>query len=194
MQQPLIYHAIKKYGWKRINHEILFTDLTKEEAEQKEIELIAFYKSNDRKNGYNIANGGNHCGKHSKETIEKIRAANAIAHKNVKHAKGWHHSEETKKMFSEMRKGKSTKGRHWSDEAKQRISKIRKGRKLSEETKIKMSQSRSKKVMCLESGAVYLSAKEAGVATNIVSSNIVRVCNGKRNTAGGYHWRYANDI
>ena len=41
------WNAIKKYGWNNFKHEVLFSGLTKEEAEQKEIELIAYYKSND---------------------------------------------------------------------------------------------------------------------------------------------------
>ena len=44
-------NAIQKYGWENIEHKILFTDLTKEEAEQKEIELIAFYKSYQKEYG-----------------------------------------------------------------------------------------------------------------------------------------------
>lgn len=67
--------AILKYGWDNIKHEILFTNLSKEEAEQKEIELIAHYKSNQRKYGYNIENGGQ-VHKVSEETKEKIRKAN----------------------------------------------------------------------------------------------------------------------
>lgn len=53
--------AIQKYGWDNIRHEILFDSLTKEQAEQKEIELIAEYKSNQREYGYNISVGGE-CG------------------------------------------------------------------------------------------------------------------------------------
>lgn len=73
-------NAINKYGWDNIKHEILFTGLTKEQAEQKEIELIVFYKSNEREYGYNIDNGGNSKGKHCKETIEKCRQANLGKH------------------------------------------------------------------------------------------------------------------
>ena len=36
----------------------MYRNLTKEEAEQKEIELISKYKTNDKRYGYNIADGG----------------------------------------------------------------------------------------------------------------------------------------
>ena len=55
----LFAKAINKYGWDNFEHQILFENLTKEEANQKEIELIAFYKSNNREYGYNITAGGN---------------------------------------------------------------------------------------------------------------------------------------
>lgn len=64
--------AIKKYGWNNFEHLILFEGLTKEEAENKEIELIKYYNSTNRNNGYNIENGGSAKGKHSEETIKKI--------------------------------------------------------------------------------------------------------------------------
>lgn len=57
-KNTLFYRAIKKYGWDNIRHEILYRGLTKAEAEAKEIELIAEYKSNDTKYGYNVSSGG----------------------------------------------------------------------------------------------------------------------------------------
>ena len=74
--QDYIYKAIQKYGWDNIKHEILFTGLNQEEAEQKERELIVQHKSTDRNYGYNIALGGNHQGKTSQETKEKISQSN----------------------------------------------------------------------------------------------------------------------
>lgn len=74
-------NAIQKHGgWDNFKHEILFRGLTKEEAEQKEIELIAFYKSNQNKFGYNVANGGNCIGTVSEETKKKL----SIAHTGKK--------------------------------------------------------------------------------------------------------------
>ena len=52
-------NAINKYGWDNIKHEILFRNLTKEEACKKEIELIAYYDSTNPKFGYNVNLGGN---------------------------------------------------------------------------------------------------------------------------------------
>ena len=73
--QKRFYSAIQKYGWENIKHEILLDGLTKEQAEQKEIELIALYKSNQREYGYNEQNGGTTNGKYNKETKEKISKA-----------------------------------------------------------------------------------------------------------------------
>ena len=52
------YNAIKKYGWNNFEHIILLQNLTKEEAEQKEKELIKLYKSNFKGYGFNINEGG----------------------------------------------------------------------------------------------------------------------------------------
>lgn len=54
--QPGIANAIIKYGWDNFKKEILFSDLTSEEADIKEKELISFYKKGGK--CYNIADGG----------------------------------------------------------------------------------------------------------------------------------------
>lgn len=54
-------NAIKKYGWDGFEHDILATDLTKEEACELEQNFIMLYQSNNRERGYNIANGGQTC-------------------------------------------------------------------------------------------------------------------------------------
>ena len=50
--------AIQKYGWDNFEHTILYTNLTKEEAGQKEKELIELYNLTDPDKGYNISKGG----------------------------------------------------------------------------------------------------------------------------------------
>lgn len=48
-----------------------------------------------------------------------------------------------------------------------------------------------KPVVCVESEKVYSSSKEAGRQLGIDSSGITKCCKGKRETAGGFKWRYA---
>ena len=50
--------AIQKYGWDNFKHEILATNLSHDEACEKEIELIAKYNTTDNQFGYNITKGG----------------------------------------------------------------------------------------------------------------------------------------
>lgn len=69
------YKAIKKYGWNNFEHNILFSELTKTEAEQKEIELISHYRSDEREFGYNFDHGGNCVGSFSDEHKLKIGKA-----------------------------------------------------------------------------------------------------------------------
>lgn len=177
-QHPLLTNAIKKYGWNNIKHEILFEKLTKEQAEQKEIELILFYKSNQREFGYNIANGGFSTGKHSEQTKNKIS--------NTK--KGSKQSIETK-----IKRSNSLKGIPRTQEWKEKIGKANKGKKLSKEAIEKMKITKSKRVVCVETGKVYLNAKEALYNLGIKDkrpTNIQNIINKQDRTAYGYHWRY----
>lgn len=71
-------------------------------------------------------------------------------------------------------------------------SEIRKGKKLSEEhkKKIRDGSTTCKRILCIETGSVYKSIREAERQTNISRSSIGEVCSGKRKSAGGYRWKY----
>lgn len=61
--QPVFWNAIQKYGWDNFEHEILFNNLSQKEAQEKEVEFIAKYKTNCRRYdspeyGYNMTDGG----------------------------------------------------------------------------------------------------------------------------------------
>lgn len=79
--QPVMYNAIQKYGWDNVKHEILFSGLSKKEAESKERELIALYKTNCKRYGclygYNMTDGGEGTLGHkvSKESKKKMSEA-----------------------------------------------------------------------------------------------------------------------
>lgn len=67
------YDAILRYGWDSFEHIILYTGLSKEEACEKETELIAKYVTQDKRYGYNITSGGEHF-KHSEESKKLMSA------------------------------------------------------------------------------------------------------------------------
>jgi len=48
-----------------------------------------------------------------------------------------------------------------------------------------------KKIICVETGTKYNSLKEAQNKTGISRSSICMCCKKQRQTAGGYHWKYA---
>lgn len=50
---------------------------------------------------------------------------------------------------------------------------------------------KAKKIVCVDTGMIFESTKEAERATGAYHSHISRCCNGKAKTAGGLSWRYA---
>lgn len=59
--QSAMYRAIQKYGWDNIQHNILFENLSEEEAKQKEVELIEKFHTFIHDTpccGYNMTKGG----------------------------------------------------------------------------------------------------------------------------------------
>jgi hypothetical protein len=47
-------------------------------------------------------------------------------------------------------------------------------------------------ILCVDTGIVYATQREAANATGAHQAKISEVCNGKRNKAGGYRWAYAS--
>lgn len=245
-RHPYFYNAIKKYGWDNIKHEILFENLTKSSAIQKEIELIKKYKSNDRKFGYNATSGGESYEltqeiKHkismsnqghivSPETRQKIsesekgkivslesRQKMSISQKQktlsegtlnnlremAKNRIGTHRTEETKQKISKALKGHPSTtpkgehhpnyGKHLSAEICQKISEKAKAR-ITDDFRQNVSKRFSKSVMCIETGEIFSSIKDAAKTYNISPSQLGAVCNdtGGYKTAGKLHWKFVD--
>lgn len=176
MNNNHFYRAIVKYGWDNIKHEILFTDLTKEEAEQKEIELIAKYQSNNPEYGYNIDNGGNSLGKHSETT--KLKISKSHSGKTL--------TEEHKLKLSQSHKGKKpwNKGVPISDEQKQ---------KQREKMTGKLSGTKhpnTRRIICVETGEQFDCMIFACDKYSMGRGNLWSCLNGKQKTCGGFHWKY----
>lgn len=181
---PIFYKDIFEYGWDEgFTHEVLFENLTKEEAEKKEIELIELYNSTDINRGYNRNHGGHSIGKMSDETKNKISKSNTGKRRTLEQRKlmsdiAFNMTDEHKRKISEAHKGLDV----WN-----------KGLTFTENEKDKIKGNTYKPIICIETGVVYKSMSYVSRLFKIPPSNLHKVCNGERHTAGGFHWRYANE-
>lgn len=89
--------ALNQYGWDGFEHIIIASQLTRQEAENLEVELIAQYQTNNSDFGYNLTSGGG---------VGVFR-----------------HSEESKRLMSEHTKGALNPmyGKHHTEETKAKI-------------------------------------------------------------------------
>lgn len=71
---PALWPEIEKFGWDSFDHEILASDLTLDDANRIEQEMIERYRSNNPEHGYNVCTGGTGFtgGHHSEETRRRI--------------------------------------------------------------------------------------------------------------------------
>ena len=95
------FRAIQKYGWHNFQHEILYTNLTKADAEKKEVELIAEYHSSLPENGY--------------ATKQKISRSNT-GKANPMKGKKMTAEQVEKNRLSHLGQKSWISGRHWSAE------------------------------------------------------------------------------
>ena len=109
---PYFYNAILKYGWDNIKHEILYENLSLDEAAEIEKTLIKKYKEEGI--SYNLADGGTTNAGYSPSEKQREHARNIwkgkiiprdIIERGAAKRVGLTHSEETKKKMSKsMRK------------------------------------------------------------------------------------------
>lgn len=184
---PHFYAAIQKYGWDNFEHNILFTDLTKEQACLKEQELIKFFNSMDRNYGYNSTSGGEIF-----TLNEEARRKKSISMLGNKNSLGHACSEEKKKKISEAQKGKI-----FSEEHKKKLSEAASKRHVpcSESKKEKLSQNypKKRKVYCEELDKIFDSVQQCSKELGIPATNISKLCGGRGKTLKGYHLKYYDD-
>ena len=173
------YHAIKKYGWDNFIHEILFTNLSKEEAIEMETKLIKDWNLIDREKGYNIEGGGLTHQHMSVETRAKLSRSHT----------GKKASEEAKKNMSiaqqkritpedRLRRSIIAKRLHKDPIYKEKVrnslkSKYRVGQYDKQENLIQ----------------TYESLYDAVKITGFDKSNIIACFNGKQKTCHGFVWK-----
>lgn len=177
----LFNRAIQKYGWDNFEHLVLEENLTEEEAKNEEKRLIAFYKSNDKKYGYNIMEGGQtqHL---PEESIQKMKETKRKNPQQFNHDK--------------LSAGQKRKWQNMSEEDRKRFCK--KMREVSSRPEIRKARSkffnsdrnpRLQPVQCIETGQCYLSSKDAATAMGGNVSTFHKLWSGWQKTAWGYHWK-----
>lgn len=102
--------------------------------------------------------------------------------------RGWKHSDETKEKMRLNNLGENNPnyGKSPSKETREKISKALKGKGTKKVEQIDKNT--------LEVIKVWDSLSEVERQLNIPVTNISSACKGKQKTAGGYKWRYKNDL
>ena len=197
-KRPNKFHnALKKYNEKYWKHKILAFADSKEDLDALEDYFIKKY--NTIENGYNSKEGGSH-GKHTEETKKNIS--------EKKKGVGCPHTEQTKSKISKALKGrclskahkenlsKSKKGRNWTDKQKESLrgkfsgkNNPNYGKKTTQDAIRKMREKQGKKIICVETGEVFLCAGEAAEKLGVKRCGIQR-CLIKGGTSHGFHWTY----
>lgn len=122
----------------------------------------------------------------TKETKRKMRENNK-GERNPFYGK--HHTIGIKLKISKANKdNKYTLGYKHSPKMKQKRREAQKILWQNYEYRLKMSKAHSKLVVCVETNEIYKSIKDAKKETG--ADHISAVANGKRKTAGGFHWQF----
>lgn len=202
------YKAIQKYGWDNFNHEIIASNLTRDEANHFEELLIQKLDTMNPENGYNLKSGGQN-NLMAESVKQKISNAAKLRIGDKNPFFGKHHSDETKNKIRQANQGHTglsgekhpNYGKHPSKETiekrKSTMAKEDVQRKLSEnnsgannpKAKRFNQYTRSKEFVKTWDCARY-AENELGVRTQ----NIIRCAKGIRPTAGGFVWYYADDL
>lgn len=185
---PHFYSAIQKYGWDEFEHNILYENLTKNDACTKEQELIKKYNTMDNRYGYNMTTGG--------EIFTMSKEANlkkSIAMRGNKNGLGKPCSIEKRKKLRASNLGKTR-----SEETRRKQSEKAKLRHVpcSEAKReiLRNNHPHMRKVFCEETQTIYKSVQECARQLNLQATLVSKVCRGKAKATGGYHLKYYDTI
>ena len=179
--------AWNKYGEENFSFYIL-EECSINLLDEKEICYINKYDSMNRSYGYNLTSGGQlRKNSISKETRDKISHAvkNSYVNSELKEIRRlqrleyWANPKNKEKIIGQ---NNVMYGIHHTDESKRKMSEHKKG--------IRSWRRNVTPVLCIESNQIYNDATDAGKILNLDSSTILKVCQGKRKTCGGYHWEF----
>lgn len=156
-QNEHLTYAIEKYGEENFKHEVLFKNLTLEEAKKKEIELIAYYDSTNRKKGYNKTIGGDPCNKGLTEKQKKQKRKEYNKEYNKRNIeKRREYSRKYEKTHREERRASANKRNKTEARKKHRREYMKKYREKNREKMREISRNyyKRKKLNSLKEGEV----------------------------------------
>lgn len=191
-------NAISKYGWNNFDHDILAKNLNKKQAEKLEMFFIRFYKTQNKKYGYNIESGGNSIGSHSSETKNKISKSKekeviclntGIIYNSMTIASLCLKINVSSLSMVCNKLRKSVGGLSFmflSDFKQASIKDILK--------KLDIKPKNSKKIICLNDKRVFNQIVEAGMFYNINPIYICNICKGKQKTSKGLTFKYFEEF
>lgn len=188
------FHAdIEKYGWSAFQHDILAEGLTREEACQMEVELIAQHQSTDPAKGYNTSLGGDKTTLGYRYSAEsRARISQALKGKR----KGIPHTEEHRKRISEALRGRKDTPAQLDAKRKamgDRFSTTEARAKQKANTPKDEKHHKATAVLCVDTGELYPTIKAAALAGGVHRSDVSACCRGLQQTAGGKRWCYAKE-
>lgn len=160
--------AIKKYGWENFTSEILAQELTEDEAKRLEKYYIKLYDSTNPDKGYNITMGGDGTIFYNADEIVELWQS------------GLGITEITKQLGccnTIVQNALNAKGIDGKERIKRSAGKYHQKRVYQFDKQNNFINE-------------YESVAEAERQTQVPHSNIVKVCNGQRKSAGGYKWSY----
>ena len=200
--------AINKFGWDNFKKEILYSDLTQDEAYKLERELIEAYKTTDERYGYNLENGGNLGKKSHPTSIEKVRKANIghpVSFENIQKLRVLKSKRviclETKQTFFNAREAAEM-----LELCASSISKTCNGKQAIcgglhfaylddyENNSIPKYIPKTpiwRNVICVTTGEIYENVCDASRKTGINRRGIAYACEGKYKQFKGLEWKYA---
>lgn len=185
-------NALRKYGKENFKYEVL-EECSEEQLDEKERYYISILKPE-----YNVTNGGQDTLRRYPEVIkQKI---------SVKSKEQWAKmsNEEKAKRIKNNLKG-PRKGHTVSEKTRTKLREINTGKTQSLETIEKRKETirnkkrsgyvqtnagHRKKIICLETGEIFESVKQASAQLNTSRSNISKVLKGKQKTVKGYRFEY----
>lgn len=183
-----LQHSWNKYGSSNFIFYVI-EYCNENEIDEKEDYYINLYNTRNRDFGYNRKSGGKSGYKLNEESRKKLSNSIKKSYDDPERRKiqsenafkQWANPQIKNKIMGE---NNGMYGKHHTEESRRKMSESRKG--------IPSPRRNTTPVYCVELDTLFKDATDAGKKLDIDGSAILKVCQEKRKTCGGYHWNFIN--